>query len=216
MRKTIILTFYLIAFIISAYAQDRYELNTGWKCMPSSKVKDKGERISTTSYTISKWQNAIIPGTVLTTQLANKEIPDPFFGMNNEKIPDIYDTGRDFYTYWFVKDFEEKTPSEDDQVWLTFRGINYSCEIFLNGKKVNNETYKGMFLRKTFNITQLLAKNGKNRLAVIVYPPDPVGKPNGGQGGDGRIAKNVSHQYVAGWDWIQPIRDRNTGIWDKV
>lgn len=216
MRKTIILTFYLIAFIISAYAQDRYELNTGWKCMPSSKVKDKGERISTTSYTILKWQNAIVPGTVLTTQLANKEVPDPFFGMNNEKIPDIYDTGRDFYTYWFVKDFEEKTPTEDDQVWLTFRGINYSCEIFLNGKKVNNETYKGMFLRKTFNITQLLAKNGKNRLAVIVYPPDPVGKPNGGQGGDGRIAKNVSHQYVAGWDWIQPIRDRNTGIWDKV
>ncbi|RZK89789.1 MAG: glycosyl hydrolase, partial [Pedobacter sp.] len=23
-------------------------------------------------------------------------------------------------------------------------------------------------------------------------------------------------QYTAGWDWIQPIRDRNTGIWDKV
>lgn len=73
-----------------------------------------------------------------------------------------------------------------------------------------------MFLRKTFNITDLLSKDGKNRLAVIVYPPDPVGMPNGGQGGDGRIAKNVSHQYVAGWDWIQPIRDRNTGIWDKV
>ncbi|HEY6902544.1 MAG TPA: glycoside hydrolase family 2 TIM barrel-domain containing protein, partial [Puia sp.] len=43
-----------------------------------------------------------------------------------------------------------------------------------------------------------------------------VGNPNGGQGGDGEIARNVSHQYVAGWDWIQPIRDRNTGIWDKV
>lgn len=43
-----------------------------------------------------------------------------------------------------------------------------------------------------------------------------MGEPNGGQGGDGRIAKNLTHQYVAGWDWIQPIRDRNTGIWDKV
>jgi len=43
-----------------------------------------------------------------------------------------------------------------------------------------------------------------------------VGNPNGGQGGDGEIARNISHQYVAGWDWIQPIRDRNTGIWDKV
>ena len=58
--------------------------------------------------------------------------------------------------------------------------------------------------------------NAENRLAVIVYPPDHVGNPNGGQGGDGIIGRNVVHQYVAGWDWIQPVRDRNTGIWDKV
>src|SRR5882672_10436201 len=53
-------------------------------------------------------------------------------------------------------------------------------------------------------------------LCGLVYPPDPVGNPNGGQGGDGQIAKNVGLQYTAGWDWIQPMHDRNTGIWDKV
>lgn len=201
---------------ISAYGQNKYELNTNWKCSPIGKTKEKGEIISKTSFSINGWQKAVVPGTVLTTQLANKEVPDPFFGMNNEKIPDIYDTGRDYYTYWFVNEFNEKQPAEGQQVWLTFRGINYSCDIFLNGKKVNSQPYEGMFLRKTFNITSLLSSDGKNRLAVIVFPPNPVGKPNGGQGGDGRIAKNVSHQYVAGWDWIQPIRDRNTGIWDKV
>ena len=73
-----------------------------------------------------------------------------------------------------------------------------------------------MFLRHEYNITSYLNKDGKNRLAIIVYPPDPPGNPNGGQGGDGEIARNVTHQYVAGWDWIQPIRDRNTGIWDQV
>lgn len=197
-------------------AQNRYELNEGWKCLPSAKTKDSGEKISSLNYSLSKWKKAVVPGTVLTTQLENGEIPDPFYGMNNEKIPDIYDTGREYYTYWFAKDFEEKAPTGDEQVWLTFRGINYSCDIFLNGKKVNKETYEGMFLRKTFNVTKLLSKDGKNRLAVVVRPVDPVGKPNGGQGGDGVIARNLSHQYVAGWDWIQPIRDRNTGIWDKV
>jgi len=197
-------------------AQNRYELNEGWKCLPSAKTKDSGERISNLSYSVSKWKKAVVPGTVLTTQLENGEIPDPFYGMNNEQIPDIYHTGREYYTYWFVKDFEESIPQAGEQIWLTFRGINYSCVIFLNGQKVNKEAYEGMFLRKTFNITGMLSKNGKNRLAVIVYPPDPVGMPNGGQGGDGTIARNVSHQYVAGWDWIQPIRDRNTGIWDKV
>ncbi|RZL56564.1 MAG: glycosyl hydrolase, partial [Pedobacter sp.] len=184
--------------------------------MPISKVKQSGEVLSNPTLALNDWKKAIVPGTVLTTQLANNEIPDPFYGMNNKLIPDIYQTGRDYYTYWFVKDFKENMPANNGRVWLNFRGINYSCEIYLNGKKVNDKPFKGMFLRKRFNITKLLAKNGANRLAVIVYPPDVVGNPNGGQGGDGTIARGVAHQYTAGWDWIRPIRDRNTGIWDKV
>lgn len=215
-KRNLIVTLILLLSTGVFHAQNRYELNSGWKCLPSGQTTDTGERISSLSYQLTDWKPAVVPGTVLTTQLVNGEIPDPFYGMNNERIPDIYDTGREYYTYWFVKDFEESAPRADEQVWLTFRGINYSCNIYLNGKQVNREKYEGMFLRKSFNVTGMLAKDGKNRLAVIVYPPDPVGKPNGGQGGDGRIARNVSHQYVAGWDWIQPIRDRNTGIWDKV
>jgi len=196
-------------------AQDQYELNSGWLCMPATQVKAQGTEISNYSFSTADWKKAIVPGTVLTTMLANNEIPDPYFGMNNAHIKDIYETGRDFYTYWFVKDFKETVPSADGQVWLKFRGINYSCDIFLNGKKVNTAPFKGMYLRKSFNITKLLIK-GNNRLAVIVHPPDVVGNPNGGQGGDGTIARGVSSQYTAGWDWIRPIRDRNTGIWDKV
>jgi len=206
----------LLFFAVASSAQNRYELNSGWKCRSIEAVKDSGDVISESSYSLSEWKNAVVPGTVLTTMLANKEIPDPFYGMNNEQIPDIYKTGRAHYTYWFAKNFKEECPVKGNQVWLTFRGINYSCKIYLNGQLINKEPYEGMFLRKTFNITKFLSKSGDNRLAVIVFPPNPVGNPNGGQGGDGTIARNVSHQYVAGWDWIRPIRDRNTGIWDKV
>ncbi|OUJ74198.1 glycoside hydrolase family 2 protein [Hymenobacter crusticola] len=197
-------------------AQQRYELNSGWKATPIANVKADGQAISQSSFATTDWAPAVVPGTVLTTQLENKQVPDPFFGMNNNRIPDIYKTGRDYYTYWFVKDFKEAKAAGDDQVWLHLRGVNYSCEVFLNGQKLNKKTHHGMFLRQTYNITPYLAKDGNNRLAVVVYPPDPVGNPNGGQGGDGTIARGVSHQYVAGWDWIRPIRDRNTGIWDKV
>ena len=214
--RIITIVIFLTSGIISSRAQNAYELNSGWKYMPISKVKSGGEKLSDPSYTLSGWLPATVPGTVLTTLLNNKLVPDPFWGMNNKKIPDIYITGRDYYTYWFVKDFKENVTFTDEQVWLHFRGVNYGCDIYLNGHKVNPETHFGMFLRQTYNITSLLAKNGNNRLAVIVYPPDPVGNPNGGQGGDGTIARNVSHQYPAGWDWIQPVRDRNTGIWDKV
>ncbi len=209
---------FLIGMLLTSswcLSQLRYELNSEWKCKPSSELKASGEDISMPTFALSDWLTATVPGTVLTTLLNNKKIPDPFFGMNNELIPDIYSTGREHYTYWFVRDFKEIT-SEDEQAWLLFRGVNYAFDAYLNGQKLNDSTAKGMFMRRKYNITSLLKKNGSNRLAVLVYPPDPVGNPNGGQGGDGRIAKNLTHQYVAGWDWIQPVRDRNTGIWDKV
>ncbi|RNL50749.1 glycoside hydrolase family 2 protein [Pedobacter jejuensis] len=210
---------FLILLLISlpffANAQQRYELNSGWVCANVKDVNANGSQISTKSFTINNWMAATVPGTILTTLLNNKKIPDPFYGINNERIDDVYKTGNAYYTYWFVKDFDEKAIG-NEQVWLQFRGINYKADIFLNGKKINLTTIEGMHLRSHFNITKMLAANGKNRLAVIVHPPDFVGNPNGGQGGDGTIAKGLTTQYTAGWDWIQPTRDRNTGIWDKV
>lgn len=216
-RSLLILSSVLfMAMTEKSSAQTTYELNTGWRCKAATAVRDGGDKISTAGYQLSGWQPATVPGTVLTTKLNNKQIPDPFYGMNNKQIPDIYVTGRDYYTYWFIKDFKEARPAGDGQVYLNMRGVNYSYNIFVNGHQLNDKALQGMFLRRSFNITKWLAKNGNNRLAVIVFPPDPVGNPNGGQGGDGTIARNVSIQYTPGWDWIQPIHDRNTGIWDKV
>ena len=213
MRKIFLLFLFLAN--VAAKAQQRYELNTGWLCSNVREVKAEGTQISGVNFSLNNWLPATVPGTVLTTLLNNNKVPDPFYGMNNEKIPDIYKTGNEHYTYWFVKDFDEKAVG-NEQVWLQFRGINYKAEIYLNGKKVNAKTHEGMHLRARYNITRFLSPTGKNRLAVIVYPPDVPGNPNGGQGGDGTIAKGLTTQYTAGWDWIQPIRDRNTGIWDKV
>jgi mannosylglycoprotein endo-beta-mannosidase len=206
----------ILTFNVAAVnSQQVVELNKNWICKQYKLVDEKGETISSAAFPLNGWMSATVPGTVLTTLLNNKLIPDPFYGMNNNLIADIWKTGRDYYTYWFVTEFEE-TLSDNEQLWLNLRGVNYSCEVYLNGKKLNEKTHQGMFLRQSYNISDVLVKKGKNRLAVVVFPPDPVGNPNGGQGGDGTIARNVSHQYVAGWDWIQPVRDRNTGIWDKV
>jgi mannosylglycoprotein endo-beta-mannosidase len=218
-QKLLFSSLSILSFVIwnsTVIAQQRSELNSGWQCKNATEIKVNGIELSDPSFNLDDWQNAVVPGTVLTTMLENGQIPDPFYGMNNKKIPDIYHVGSDYYTYWFVKDFDKYKLNKQEQLWLHFRGINYGCEIFLNGQKLNDEIHKGMFLRQTYNVTGLIRQNKPNRLAVIVYPPDPVGNPNGGQGGDGTIGRNVAHQYVAGWDWIQPVRDRNTGIWDKV
>jgi hypothetical protein len=191
-------------------------LDEGWKAKRAMEVPVDGTVVSSRDFELYDWMEAVVPGTVLGTLLHNKKVPDPFFGLNNQLIPDIYETGADYYTFWFLNRFSVPILKEGQQVWLKFRGINYSANMFLNGKRVNTDTHKGMFLREKYLITPMLIENGTNKLAVLVEPPDPVGNANGGQGGDGTIARSVTMQYTAGWDWVCPIRDRNTGIWDQV
>jgi len=153
---------------------------------------------------------------VLTTLVNNGRMPDPWYGMNNEQIPDVWSEGRDFYTYWYFTRFSSESLDTNKQVWLCFRGVNYLAEIYLNGKRISDDTHEGMFFREKYNITSLLNRTGYNRLAVLVEPPVHPGNPNGGQGGDGLIGRDVTMQFTPGWDWIPPVRDRNTGIWDEV
>ena len=212
-KSSLVVAFLCFPLLLSA--QQQYELNSSWQCIRAKDIESNGAQISQSSFLLKGWMPAVVPGTVLTSLLANKLIPDPFYGMNNKQVPDIYDVGSDYYTYWFVKDFTENAV-QDDKVWLLLRGVNYNYTAWLNGHQLNEQPDKGMYLRHSFDITPFLNKDGHNRLAIIVYPPDPVGKPNGGQGGDGMIAHSITNQYTAGWDWIQPVHDRNTGIWDKV
>ena len=191
-------------------------IHSDWYARKANEVKMDGNRLSAAPLDKTGWVPARVPGTVLTTLLENHMYPAPEFGLNNNLIPDIHEVGNDFYTYWFTRQFTINNLPEGRNVWLNFRGINYKAEIFLNGKRINRNTHEGMFLRKTFNITPYLRTDAPNVLAVLVYPPTHAGNPNGGQGGDGQIARNNTMQYTPGWDWIQPVRDRNTGIWDEV
>jgi hypothetical protein len=160
-------------------------LNSGWYARRANEVKIDGNVLTSIAFNQAGWIKARVPGTVLTTLLENNYFPAPEFSMNNNLIPDIYEIGNEFYTFWFMRPFEVVQWQEGQQIWLNFRGINYKADIFLNGKRVNNSTHEGMFLRKSFNITPYLKANAVNLLAVIVYPPDYPGNGNGGQGGDG-------------------------------
>ncbi|KAG0622089.1 hypothetical protein M758_3G071400 [Ceratodon purpureus] len=194
-------------------------LNEGWVAARASDVELSGRDLTTSqcpSLKSDSWIEAVVPGTVLTTLLKNDLIPDPFYGLNNLEVPDIGEVGREYYTFWFCNKFKLPSVRKGGKVWLNFRAINYQAEVFLNG--FSKLLSKGMFLRHTIDITDWLDNDGENLLAVLVHPPDHPGRIplEGGQGGDHDIAKDVAAQYVEGWDWICPIRDRNTGIWDAV
>ncbi|XP_072979719.1 mannosylglycoprotein endo-beta-mannosidase isoform X1 [Typha angustifolia] len=193
-------------------------LDSGWLAARSTEVSATGVQLTTTqppSSPDAPWMEAAVPGTVLGTLVKNKLVPDPFYGLNNEAIIDIADSGRDYYTFWFFTTFQCAL-SGKQHVNLNFRAINYSADVYLNGHK--EILPKGMFRRHSLDITDILHPDGNNLLAVLVHPPDHPGSipAEGGQGGDHEIGKDVATQYVEGWDWMTPIRDRNTGIWDEV
>jgi mannosylglycoprotein endo-beta-mannosidase len=213
--KGVLYIFFVFITLTKTLGQE-IELANRWVAKKASEVNVDGKILTSPDFTPDNWLPATVPGTVLTTLLNNELVPDPFFGTNNQKIIDVYKAGREEYTYWFFNRFRMDRLEDDKQVWLKFRGLNYFADIFLNGEKVNTKVHEGMFIREKYLITDLLNGTDVNKLAVHVEPPDPVGDPDGGQGGDGTIGKSVGMQFTSGGDWIQAIPDRNTGIWDKV
>lgn len=200
-----------------------------WKMMKAGDVTVSGEKISLPDYPTVNWLPAIVPGTVLNSLVYNKKYPEPYYGVNNKieskLIPDISDTGRDFYTYWFRTEFVVPKSFEGKHVWLQLDGINYRAEVWVNGNLLS--TIKGMFLQDYVDVTGFVKIGNNNALAIKVYPVDVPGttKPKSWgaigefrNGGNGNIGWNTTMLMTVGWDFtfMDGIRDRNTGIWKHV
>jgi hypothetical protein len=147
-----------------------------------------------------------------------------------------FNQGRSAYTQWFLSNhsiYQISKGQKSTAMNMSVKKISYSVLwLFVSGWIIKAPpswvivppldlsvgwipTHEGMFLRKSFEITPWIYNDKPNVLAVIVHPPDHPGNPNGGQSGDGTIARDNTMQYMPGYDWCRPIRDRNTGIWDE-
>lgn len=201
-----------------------------WMMKRADEVGVRAEEVSSERLSTEGWLPAVVPGTVLRSLVYDGIYPEPYYGLNNKLesglIPDLYRTGRDFYTYWFRTEFElAKEQCAGRKVWLQADGINYRAELWLNGSLVGNMA--GMFEQRVIDITDKVRTGGRNVLAVKVLPVDMPGtvKPKGGKsfgadgefqnGGNGEIGRNVTQLMTVGWDfyYLDGIRDRNTGIW---
>src|SRR5206468_3149848 len=118
------------------------------------------------------WVPAVVPGTVLTTLIANGRYPDPDYGLNNLAIPESLN----HQDYWYRSVFAAPPLSPARHFTLTFNGINYAAEVWLNGARVG--ALRGAFIRGIFDITDLLRTGGPNVLAVRVAPPPHPGIPH--------------------------------------
>ena len=107
MRRFNIFLIVLIIVPLCGFGQPaKFLLHDNWKAKRATDILLDGSEITAAGFKPEGWMDAVVPGTILTTLLHNNQIPDPFFGMNNNLIPDVYNTGRDYYTYWFYNEFE--------------------------------------------------------------------------------------------------------------
>lgn len=200
-----------------------------WEMIKAGDLNESGEKVSQPGFQTGGWMNAIVPGTVLNSLVYNKKYPEPYYGINNKieskLIPDISETGRDFYTYWFRTEFTVPKTFKGKNVWLQLDGINNRAEVWVNGNLLS--TIQGMFIQDYINVTEFVKPGEKSALAVKVYPVDMPGstKPKSWgavgefrNGGNGNIGLNTTMLMTVGWDFtfMDGIRDRNTGIWKSV
>ncbi len=209
------------AAALESLGDRRWALRAQWKLAAAPEVTATGASIASAGFadtaTGKTWMHATVPGTVLTSMVDRGIYPDPDFGLNNLAIPESLNR----QDYWYRTEFEAPVEAAGRHVDLTFLGINYAAEIWLNGKRLG--AMRGAFLRGTFDVTSLLRKEGGNALAVRISPPPHPGIPQeqsikGGPGENGGAMCLDGPTFVAteGWDWIPAVRDRNSGIWQDV
>src|SRR5882757_468309 len=202
---------------IEAKSLNEWTISGRWKLRPAPEISASGDVISQNGFATNGWWDATVPGTVLTTMIDQGVYPDPDYGLNNLAIPESLNK----QDYWYRREFTAPTDWKGQRLTLTFEGINYAAEVWLNGKQIG--TIKGAFIRGVFDVTDTMKAGGTNVLAVRVSPPPHPGIPHeqsikAGPGENGGLMCLDGPTFVdtEGWDWIPSIRDRDTGIWQPV
>jgi len=170
------------------------KLKNNWKLISSENVIFVGEEISNQQFDSSDWYSANVPSTVLATLVKNGVYKEPYFGTNLKDIP----TAQFKSPWWYRTEFELTSDQINNVVLISFDGINYKANIWLNGSIVSDvRTVNGAFRQFKFNISDKVLE-GENILLVEVIPPKP---------GDFTIG------FV---DWNPSPPDNNVGIFRDV
>jgi hypothetical protein len=216
--------FPLVALMaISAAAQTAQPqpvvLSSGWQMQDVAKAPQAGAEVASAAFKTDGWYTATVPGTVLTTLVNNKVYPEPLYGENNR--PEIIPESLARTSYWYRNAIEIPKSYNGRHIWLNFDGINYAATVWVNGTQVG--VMRGAFSRGIFDISAQV-KAGKTAVVAVLVAPQPhpgishehtIRNGLGLNGGETAI-DGPTFLSTIGWDWIPAIRDRDTGIWQKV
>jgi len=216
-------------------------LERGWHIKSSALVTEPGQVVSTPTFRPHRWHPTSVPATALGALVKNGVYPDPRIGLNNFRIPDASDAFNEKHglakyshlpdkanpwkaPYWYRTTFDLPQNCAGRRIWLNFNGINYRADVWLNGQKIaDHQQVVGSFSRYRFDVTQHALVGRTNCLAVKVHPVDHPGVPDAQldvfgkvRGFRKEIMKDVTLVMSIGYDCMPTVRDRLTGLWQRV
>lgn len=179
-------------------------------------VLDKGWEFSQAGS--NEWMSARVPGTVHQDLLDHGRLPDPFYGMNEQKVQWVEKEDWLYRTVFTVTADQLKS----DAAWLTLEGLDTYADVYLNGSlllKADN-----MFVGHKLAVKDVL-REGENRLMIRFRSPVEETAPQWDTDGFNYPADNDHSEkrmsvytrkapYSYGWDW--GIRLATSGIWRPV
>jgi exo-1,4-beta-D-glucosaminidase len=220
MSKCSLLCILVLSFssVISAQEASRphpdsaLSLREGWNLQSSCKVEAKGETVSTAAFQPKDWYAVTVPTTVVAALVKHKVYPDPFFGTNLRTFPGVtYPIGTNFsgipmqadspfiVPWWYRKEFVLPASFKGKTIWLSFGGINYRANIWLNGKQLaKSEDVAGAWRTYEFDITDFAVLGKPNVLALQVFSPTDT---------------DLAITFV---DWNPAPPDKNMGLFRDV
>jgi beta-mannosidase len=145
-----------------------------WKMkmmLPGEGVKAGLQNLPPTDLETNFWNSAKVPGDVYTDLWKVGVLEDPYFGRNSVKAQWVQQ-----YEWWYACQFNVSESLEDVVARLDFEGVDFKCDIWLNGHFLGS--HEGAFSPFSFDINNALriAKDrlGSSNLLIIRLAPPPA------------------------------------------
>lgn len=165
-----------------------------------------------------EWKAATVPGTVHQDLINHNLLPNPFYGLNEEKVQWVENYDWEYKTNFMVS---EEDLNHDGAV-IFFEGLDTYADVYLNGSLLLKSD--NMFVGYKREVKDVL-RVGENRLHIFFHSPINYVLPQWASNGFDYPADNDHHEkklsifsrkapYSYGWDW--GIRMATSGIWRDI
>lgn len=163
----------LLTFLLASAADAvSVKLTDGWKVQSAVHVNTSGAVLSTPAVTTEGWLPATVPSTLMGILIANGIEREALTAADYAQI----DRRQFDVNWWYRTTFTLPRRQAGEHVLLSFDGISYRANIWLNGHQIaNSQEVFGPYRQFSFDVTSFVGE--QNVLAVEVFRAQP-GEPN--------------------------------------